>query len=102
MIEFINELTEKFTKNLQEQSQKLLLQDIIAIYNGVYSNYIEYWEHMINFNKFIEETNIKNMENNQNALKWNFNYYIKHEILSELEFNYIIELSKCYITGVGK
>lgn len=101
MQEFLNNLTEIFSKNLQEQEQKLLLRDIIAIYNGVYNDYSEYKEQMFNFNNWVDNEN-NNFLMRSSGIKWNFNYYIKHNILSEFEFNYIIELSKCYITGVGK
>lgn len=92
--DFINEMFEKVNNEYSNLSEKQLINDIIYIYEGIYTDYDYYKNSIINNNKRIDE--IKNVTPYINCFKVVMQFQPKHTILSENVFNFIRELSKEY------
>lgn len=85
--EFINDATDKLFKEFHKAIEKLLMQDIIMIYNECYSSYDNYLDTIIKGNQRIDE--IKSMG-------LSFCVHPKHIILDEEIFNFISSLRLLY------
>lgn len=85
--DYINEMTKKI--NLM--SSKMLLQDIIMIYNGCYGNtYDKYLETIKKANEKARDFRILD----SHSFSTKMMYTPDHVILEEFEFDYIIELRR--------
>lgn len=91
---FINEIASKIREDLNRQQSRMMLQDIIMIYNGCYNSYENYLDTMIKGNERIDEFNER-----QNAELSPFiksTYYIKHIIIEKEDYDFIKSLSLLY------
>ena len=70
--DFINNICEDMQKQIQMCNNKMLMQDIIMIYNGCYHNYEDYKNTIIKGNNRVDEWN-------KNTLS--YTYHPKHIIL---------------------
>ena len=87
------EALDKFIKDMQKESNnirnRLIIDDIFCISKGTfskYSDYVEFKQHMI--------SDIRNANDNQITVSGNryiFTYYVEPLILSEHDFNYIMD-----------
>lgn len=85
--EFIKNVTDDLYKELQKSTEKLLIQDIIMIYNGYYCNYEYYTDSIIKNNNRIDE--IK-------SIGFSYTIHPKHIILDKEIYNFIESVAKCY------
>lgn len=87
-MEIINEYVEEMQRKLTDKINKLIIDDILDISNGLYSSYDDYVKLKQNIVKIIRE------HNNLCSLQYNeehrFTYYAEPVILNEKDFYYII------------
>lgn len=92
--EFINEMFEKLNDEYSNLGEKQLINDIIYIYEGIYTDYEYYKNSIIKLNRLIDERN--NVKPYNTCFKVVMQFQPKHTVLSENIFNFIRELSKEY------
>lgn len=85
--EFIKNTTDNLYKEYQKSIEKLLMQDIIMIYNGCYGDYERYRNTIIEGNKRIDEVK---------SIGLTFTIHPKHIILDEEIYNFISNLKLLY------
>lgn len=85
--EFIKNVTDNLYKELQKSTEKLLIQDIIMIYNGCYRDYEHYIDTIIKSNQRINEIKSKGLT---------YTIHPKHIILDEETYNFISSLKLLY------
>lgn len=85
--EFIKDVYDNLLKECQTSTEKLLIQDIIMIYNKFYDNYEDYKHTIIEGNRRIDE-----------VIKMGLTYTIhpRHIILDEEIYNFILSLKLLY------
>lgn len=86
--DFITELTCMINRN----KVKLMLYDIILIYEGNYNDYANYVDTM----KILNNKLIKNNSLNDCSFSISTTYEPTHEIIEEWQYNYLVRL------GCGK
>lgn len=83
--DFINEMT----KNIKRMESKMMLQDIIMVYNGCYGDtYGEYVEKIEEANKKIRDFRKLDSHSFSTAMF----YTPDHIVLEEFQFNYLRKL----------
>ena len=93
--EFVNDIASKILKDVREAETKMVLQDIIMIYENSYLSYGHYLDVIKKGNERIDE--IKNKQDILvSAFNVNTTYYVKHTILEEFEFDFIRSLRPLY------
>ena len=84
----INEITNYLSDKINNTVDRLLIDDILDISNGLYKSYDDYVEHKQNIVKIIREHNkLCSMQYNE---EHRFTYYVEPVILSEVVFYYIV------------
>lgn len=87
--DYINEMT----KSISRLESKMLLQDIIMIYNGCYGDtYGDYIEKIKKSNEKVRD--FRRLDTHSFSAKMTYVPY--HTILEEFQFNYLLELRKLY------
>lgn len=87
-MEIINEYVEEMQRKINDTRNKLIIDDILDISNGLYSSYDDYVKHKENIVKIIREHNkLCFLQYNE---EHRFTYYAEPVILNEKDFAYII------------
>ena len=84
----IDKFVEKTLKNSNNTVDRLIIDDILDISNGLYKSYEDYVEHKQEIIEMIREHNNKCF--NPNNENYRFTYYVEPVILSQVVFYYII------------
>lgn len=71
-----------------ETINKLIIDDILDISNGLYNSYDDYLEQKQRITEMVREYN--NQCFNQNNEEYRFSYYFGPIVLNEKDFNYIV------------
>lgn len=91
-MEIINEYVEEMQSKLNDTINKLIIDDIFDISNGLYSSYDDYVRSKQNIVKIIREHNkLWYLQYNE---EHRFTYYAEPVILNEKDFDYIIRRGK--------
>ena len=85
--DFIKVVADNLIKEYQISTEKLLMQDIIMIYNGCYSDYEHYKDIINKGNERIDEFKSAGLS---------FTIHPKHIILDEEIYNFILSLKLLY------
>ena len=84
----INEFTNYLSDKIDETVNKLLIDDIFDISNGLYNSYADYVEHKQEIIEMIREHNDKYF--NPYKQEYVFTYYTEPVILNKKYFDYIV------------
>ena len=84
----IDKFVEKTLKNSNNTVDRLIIDDILDISNGLYKSYEDYVEHKQEIIEMIREHNNKCF--NPHNENYRFTYYVEPVILSQVVFYYII------------
>lgn len=87
-MEAIYECVEEMQRKLNDTINKLIIDDIFDISNGLYSSYDDYVEHKQKIVEMVREHN--NQCFNPHNENYRFTYYAEPVILNEKDFAYII------------
>lgn len=87
---FIHDIVDDLAHKIQSANEKMLIQDIIMIFENKFKNYVEYSNEMVNANTRIDE-----FDKRINS-EYNITFYPKHHIISLDLYNFIIELRRLY------
>ena len=90
-MELIKEYVEEMINNSNNTVDRLLIDDILDISNGVYKSYEDYVEHKRNIVDMVRKHN--NQFLNPHNENYSFTYYVEPVILSKVVFYYIV--NKC-------
>ena len=89
----INDYVDELTKSTNRMTSKMLLQDIIMVYNGCYGEtYSEYLEIIAKANEKVREMRKMDMHSFSTTLV----FVPYHNILEQFQFDYIKELRGLY------
>ena len=87
-MEVIYEFVEEMQKKLNDNINKLIINDIFDISNGLYSSYDDYLEHKKIIIEMVRKNNNKFF--NPNKEEYRYTYYCEPVILNEKDFYYIV------------
>ena len=90
-MEEINAHVEEMINNSNNTVDRLLIDDILDISNGVYKSYEDYVEHKKRIIEMVRNHNNKCF--NPHNENYSFTYYVEPVILSQVVFYYIV--NKC-------
>lgn len=87
-MEAIDKFVEEMQRKLNDTINKLIIDDIFDISNGLYSSYDDYVEYKQRIVEMVREHNIHCF--NPNNEEYRFTYYAEPVILNEKDFAYIV------------
>lgn len=85
--DFINDVVNELTERVRIASEKMIIQDILMIFNDSYECYEKYVDEMIKANKRVNEFE---------KLGISFTVHPKHIIINKEIYNFIKDLRKVY------
>lgn len=86
----IKEYVEEMRVNLNETINKLIIDDIFDISNGLYNSYDDYLEQKQRITEMVRNHNNNNQYFNPHNENYRFTYYAEPVLLSQVVFNYIV------------
>ena len=87
-MEEINEYVEEMQRKLNDTINKLIIDDIFDISNGLYNSYNDYVEHKQRIIGMVRNHNNKFF--NPHKEEYRYTYYCEPVILNEKDFAYIV------------
>lgn len=87
-MEAIYEYVEEMQRKLNDNINKLIIDDIFDISNGLYNSYDDYVEHKKRIIEMVRKNNNKLF--NPHKEEYRYTYYSEPVILNEQDFAYII------------